>query len=471
MKLSISMIVKNEESCLAQCLESVKGADEIIIVDTGSTDKTCEIARRYTDKVYESEYVWADSFCKARNYSLNKCTGDWILTIDADEILEPNGIQKIRDEIAKIKDPNQKTINCRTVANRTGVLHYSPRVYKRCPEVFWKGDIHNCLSVSETNKSDITIVYKYSEAHKNDPDRALRILTKVVKANPKVVRETFYLAREYYYRKDYVTAIHWYKDYLTRAYWGPEWADAWVMLSRCYWYVGKINEAKDACLQAIKINANFREALELMADLSGPKNRLKWLCFSEFASNEDVFMVRTKEEKQSDYYNKLFTNNSDMSRYKAIHELIGKLVGNSVALDVGCGTAELQKYIKQYYGFDFSKEAIKIANNSNAWLGDVYDEKNYDDCGIEIFVITEVLEHVNDRKVLANVPQGKKVICSVPSFDDPGHLRTYDIETVHHRFDDYLEITKIRRFNWVGKWELGGQDTASYILLIEGVKK
>ena len=160
-----------------------------------------------------------------------------------------------------------------------------------------------------------------------------------------------------------------------------------------------------------------------------------------------------------------------MSRYKAIHELIGKLVGNSVALDVGCGTAELQKYIKQYYGFDFSKEAIKIANNPNVWVGDVYDEKNYDDCGIEIFVITEVLEHVDDKKVLANVPKGKKVICSVPSFDDPSHLRTYNRETVDIRIGEFLNITKVHRFNWRGKWELGGKDTTSYILLIEGVKK
>jgi len=471
MRLSISMIVKNEESCLAQCLESVKGADEIIIVDTGSTDKTCEIARCYTDKVYEGEYVWEDSFCKARNYALNKCTGDWILSIDADEILEPNGIQKIRDAIAFLTTPNQKTINCRLVANITNILHYFPRVFERCPEVFWKGDIHNCLSVSETNKSDITIVYKYSEAHKNDPDRALRILIKTVKENPKIVRETFYLAREYYYRKDYVTAIHWYKDYLTRAYWGPEWAEAWLTLSRCYWNLGKINEAKDACLQAIKINANFREALELMADLSGPKNRLAWLNYSEFANNEDVFMIRTKQEKKSDYYDKLFLNNSDMSRYKAIHELICELVGNSVVLDVGCGTGELQNYIKQYYGFDFSKEAIKIANNPNVWVGDVYDEKNYDDCGIEIFVITEVLEHVDDKKVLANVPKGKKVICSVPSFDDPSHLRTYNRETVDIRIGEFLNITKVHRFNWRGKWELGGKDTTSYILLIEGVKK
>ena len=471
MKLSVSMIVKNEESCLKNALESVKDADEIIVVDTGSSDKTCEIARQYTDKVYENEYKWEDSFCKARNYSLTKCTGEWILIIDADETLEPNGIKKIKDAIANIKDKNQKTINLRTVANITNNLHYSTRVFKRCPEIFWKGDIHNHLSVAETNKSDITIVYKYSDAHKNDPDRALRILTKVLKENPKVVREAFYLAREYYYRKDWTTAVYWYKDYLTRAYWGPEWAEAWLMLSRCYWNLRKLDDAKDACLQAIKINADFQEALEFMADLSGPKNKLKWLEYAELAKSENVFIVRTKQEKKSDYYDNLFAKNSDMSRYKSIYELIGKLVGNDIVLDVGCGVAELGKYIKNYHGFDFSKKAIRIGNNENIWIGNVYSEINYDLIYCDTYVITEVLEHVNDKKVLVNVPKGKKVICSVPSFDDPSHLRTYNRETVNSRFGDLLNIKQIHRFNWNGKWEQDGKPTKAYILLIEGIKK
>ncbi len=79
------MIVKNEEAMLAQCLESVKEADEIIIVDTGSKDKTREIAQKYTDKVFYLE--WCDDFAKARNEARKECTGDWILSIDADFIL------------------------------------------------------------------------------------------------------------------------------------------------------------------------------------------------------------------------------------------------------------------------------------------------------------------------------------------------------------------------------------------------
>ena len=85
-KLSLCMIVKNEEKFLAGCLESVKNiVDEIIIVDTGSTDKTIEIANSYNAKVYHFE--WKNDFSLARNESIKHATGDWILILDADERL------------------------------------------------------------------------------------------------------------------------------------------------------------------------------------------------------------------------------------------------------------------------------------------------------------------------------------------------------------------------------------------------
>ena len=79
------MIVRNEEAVLARCLESVKDADEIIIVDTGSVDRTKEIASIFTDNIYD--FQWCDDFAKARNFALAQCTGDWVLSIDADELI------------------------------------------------------------------------------------------------------------------------------------------------------------------------------------------------------------------------------------------------------------------------------------------------------------------------------------------------------------------------------------------------
>ena len=86
--LSLCMIVKDEEDCLARCLLSaVPVVDEIIIVDTGSTDRTKAIAKTFGAKVYDFE--WTDDFSEARNLSLSKATGDWLLVLDADEIISP----------------------------------------------------------------------------------------------------------------------------------------------------------------------------------------------------------------------------------------------------------------------------------------------------------------------------------------------------------------------------------------------
>jgi len=84
--LSLCMIVKNEEDCLGKCLMSaIPVVDEIVIVDTGSTDRTKAIAKVFGGKVYDFE--WNDDFSEARNFSLSKATGEWILVLDADEVI------------------------------------------------------------------------------------------------------------------------------------------------------------------------------------------------------------------------------------------------------------------------------------------------------------------------------------------------------------------------------------------------
>ncbi|MEG4810857.1 tetratricopeptide repeat protein [Microcoleus sp. F8-D3] len=99
MNLTLCTIVKNEEATLSRTLDSVKGVvDEIVVVDTGSVDRTREIARGYGARVYDFE--WCDDFAAARNECLKHARGDWILVLDADEVLVPQIVPQIKQAIA-----------------------------------------------------------------------------------------------------------------------------------------------------------------------------------------------------------------------------------------------------------------------------------------------------------------------------------------------------------------------------------
>ena len=90
--ISVCMIVKNEEAMLRDCLKSIAPvADEIIIADTGSTDRTKEIAAEFTDKIYD--FPWIDDFSAARNFVFSKATKEYIYTADADEVLDEKNIE------------------------------------------------------------------------------------------------------------------------------------------------------------------------------------------------------------------------------------------------------------------------------------------------------------------------------------------------------------------------------------------
>lgn len=98
--LTLCMIVKNEEDLLGECLlKSKELVDEIIIVDTGSSDKTKDIALKFTSKVYD--FKWCNDFSKARNFSIDKSTNDWVLVLDADEIVESYDKASILNFITK----------------------------------------------------------------------------------------------------------------------------------------------------------------------------------------------------------------------------------------------------------------------------------------------------------------------------------------------------------------------------------
>ena len=469
--LGACMIVKNEESCLCKCLESIRGIDEIVILDTGSTDKTGEIARKFTDKFIENVYKWEDDFSKARNKALEFATADWILIIDADETLSERGLQEIRTAIEKA-DKKTMCLKMAVVAAADSVTHNIVRVHRRHPDVYWKGAAHNYLTVQDGPTVNAVITYGWSKAHELDPDRTLRILTKAVAENPTKPREIYYLAREYFARENYETALEWYGKYLSVATWAPEIADAYLMIAKCSVGIGDIEGAWNAGCKALQINADLSEGLKTLAALSGPNNRRKWLEYAKLANNEKALFVRDvpgleePEEKGADYYGAIYAAGYDTSRYDAIYKQVAAMCKGRI-IDMGCGTGDLRKFLNydmDYTGFDFACPCKADCFH----VGNIYD---YPLEGFDTYVCLEVLEHVDDIRVIKRIPSGADVIFSVPSFPDNSHLRTYTLDMMIDRYRDHFSEMEVRRYNMHGgKWVCQETDTENYILLVKAVR-
>lgn len=168
--ISLCMIVKNEEKILARCLDSVAMlVDEIIIVDTGSTDATKEIAGRYTEHVYD--FQWIDDFSAARNFAFSKASMEYIYSADADEVLSAENREKFRllketllpeIEIVQMKYANQLQFG--TVYNFDE--EYRPKLFKRKRDFVWEAPIHETVRLTPViYDSDIVITHLPEESH------------------------------------------------------------------------------------------------------------------------------------------------------------------------------------------------------------------------------------------------------------------------------------------------------------------
>jgi len=207
-RLSQCMIVKNEEKHIKRALEWAKPiAFEQIVVDTGSTDKTVEIAENLGAKVYH--FKWIDDFSAAKNYAIGQATGNWIAFLDADEYMSPEDAIKLMETLKKIKqhpDPGKNITTIRTPmvnidddGNATDVFSHC-RVYRNIEEIRYMGTIHERIAAfgEVLVADDISIIHTgYSEAEhkeKKKTDRNITMLRKELENNPDDIVSKAYLA-------------------------------------------------------------------------------------------------------------------------------------------------------------------------------------------------------------------------------------------------------------------------------------
>ncbi|MFQ5686343.1 MAG: glycosyltransferase [Candidatus Scalindua sp.] len=210
--ISLCMIVKNEEEYLSRCLNSVKGyVDEIIIVDTGSTDRTVEIAKSFGAKVFI--HPWEGDFSKARNYSLKYATCDWILILDADEELSEEDAPRLKEIV---KENNYTTISF-VIKNKfkdSTQESYANmiRLFKNFNGVYYEGIVHNIIKYSgNCLESSLSIIHHgYNLPEDKMEEKFLRtatLLKEQIKTDPHNPIPHRYLGISYMGVKMYDEAI------------------------------------------------------------------------------------------------------------------------------------------------------------------------------------------------------------------------------------------------------------------------
>lgn len=226
-EISLCMIVKNEEDYLQGCLNSIKDVvDEIIIVDTGSTDKTIEIAKSFGAKIYYFE--WNNNFSQARNESLKYATKDWILIMDADDEFCSEDKDKFSSLLNTQLDTDAvyyfETLNyCgSSVENNTITVNLNPRLFKNNHEFHYEGEVHNQLVNSKyefKGLCDSIRIYHYGYLDKNivSKDKRTRNITLLEEQLGNDISNKyayFNLGNEYFALGDIKKALeYYYKSY------------------------------------------------------------------------------------------------------------------------------------------------------------------------------------------------------------------------------------------------------------------
>ncbi|GAB2024178.1 TPR domain-containing glycosyltransferase [Lactovum odontotermitis] len=194
---SLIIICRNEERVIKRCLNAISKElgidDEIVVVDTGSTDKTLNIISEFGNTVHLYHFKWIDDFAAARNFGINKATKDWIFFIDSDEVLRKNGLGHLREYIKKVEErslSSEEIVFSPKIVNTNDTIGYnSPSIMKNNGNVIFEGCVHEYpILLTDSKKMvrlklpDVILDHDgYEESVVEDKDKAKRN-TKLIKS-------------------------------------------------------------------------------------------------------------------------------------------------------------------------------------------------------------------------------------------------------------------------------------------------
>ena len=312
-EISACVITKNEEKNLGRWLKSMRvAADEMIVVDTGSTDRTCELARAAGAKLYH--FTWRDDFAAAKNYAIEQAKGRWILFLDADEYFTPATVEAVRPLLRRLTPHHEVAgVLCRLTnidlddGGRLSTASMQLRMFRNLRSLRYVGRIHEALDVPHNRSIELTReveIYHTGYSHsiiKAKLQRNKAMLEKRIAERGGTIKPTerSYLMDIAYGLDDYDAAIHYARETLAqdkvsdeikaRAYetWAssclegpapmesavacllqaeeacPQQAEFPLMLGLCYYEQGKKDLAEETLRQGLDVHAAYAERTDV----------------------------------------------------------------------------------------------------------------------------------------------------------------------------------------------------------------
>jgi len=253
-QISLCMIVRNEESALANCISSVEGiVDEIVIVDTGSADRTKEIAAQFTDRIYDFE--WIDDFSAARNYAFSLATKPYILWLDADDLIKDRDRElflELKQNLAEDVDSVSMYYHLAfdEAGNPISMLRRN-RLVRRDRNFQWIGPVHEYLAVwGNILHSEIAVTHRKDKVY---TDRNLQIYLHREQAGESfTARDLYYFANELRDHAQYEKAIGYYEKFLAgKQGWIEDNIQACMKRADCFGRLGDKEKQVEAMLAAL----------------------------------------------------------------------------------------------------------------------------------------------------------------------------------------------------------------------------
>ena len=341
--ISLCMIVKNEEKVLARCLDSIKDLmDEIIIVDTGSTDRTKEIAYRYTDKVYD--FVWTQDFSEARNFSFSKATKDYIYVADADEVLDEEN-RKVFFQLKQVLLPEidivQMYYSNQMQHNTTYNFdkEYRPKLYKRLREFHWQDPIHESVCLDPiVYDSEISILHMPENNHSS---RDFSVFQNMIKKGKRVSKKLHNMyARELYItgeKKDFTEAKEFFQASIMDESRGiDEIKEAALVLAKCFRLDGNIQQFFKYIMKDIVTEPSSEACCELgtfYLELEDYEEASNWF-LNAMEGTEPILNIRSKEELPKVGLKKCYESLAEKAKENGNKELSEKYNEAIIQLEV-----------------------------------------------------------------------------------------------------------------------------------------